>query len=50
MDSALAQVIFCGENPEIRLVKPDNVDHEIAFASYWRCISKPTSCNLLRMP
>lgn len=36
-----AQVIFCGENPEIRLVRPDNVDAEIAFASYWHCSYSP---------
>jgi hypothetical protein len=35
------QVIFCGENPEVRLVKPDNVEAEIAFASYWRCTYSP---------
>lgn len=41
MNSALAQVIFCGENPEMRLVRPENVDAEIAFASYWRCSYSP---------
>ncbi|MEO8612002.1 MAG: hypothetical protein ABI690_29165 [Chloroflexota bacterium] len=35
------QVIFCGENPEMRLVRPDNPDAEIAFASYWRCAYSP---------
>jgi hypothetical protein len=41
MNNSLAQVIFCGENPEIRLVRPENVDREIAFASYWRCTYSP---------
>ena len=41
MDSTLAQVIFCGENPEMRLVRLDNVDVEIAFASYWHCTYSP---------
>ena len=41
MNSALAQVIFCGENPEKRLVRPEDVDAEIAFASYWRCSYSP---------
>jgi hypothetical protein len=41
MNNSLAQVIFCGENPEMRLVRPDDVDREIAFASYWRCTYSP---------
>jgi hypothetical protein len=36
-----AQVIFCGENPEMRLVRLDDADVEIAFASYWRCAYSP---------
>jgi hypothetical protein len=36
-----AQVIFCGENPEMRLVKSNNPDVEIAFASYWHCTYSP---------
>jgi hypothetical protein len=41
MNSTLAQVIFCGENPELRLVRPENKDAEIAFASYWHCTYSP---------
>jgi hypothetical protein len=41
MNNTPAQVIFCGENPEIRLVRPEDVDAEIAFASYWQCSYSP---------
>ena len=39
-NSALPQVILCGENPEMRLVRP-GTEEEIAIASYWNCTYTP---------
>jgi hypothetical protein len=37
----MTKVIFCGENPEIRLMKPGTTDQEVAFLSYWHCTYSP---------
>lgn len=37
----MSEVIFCGENPEIRLMKPGTTDQEVAFLSFWNCTYSP---------
>lgn len=40
MENSNHQVILCGENPEMRLVRA-GTEEEVAFASYWRCTFSP---------
>ncbi|KAB2857487.1 MAG: hypothetical protein F9K46_12895 [Anaerolineae bacterium] len=36
MPSIQGRIIFCGENPEMKLYRPDT-EQLVALASYWRC-------------
>ncbi|MBI5930200.1 MAG: hypothetical protein HY862_12890 [Chloroflexi bacterium] len=40
MPSIQGRIIFCGENPEMKLYRPDH-EQPVAVASYWRCTFSP---------